>query len=105
MITKTDFCQVIEDLKQNEEYLDDIRNVFKKHRRETQVYSTGLENTIINLLETLFKDEEDNWIDYWIWELDFGEKYEEGTVTDEDGSIIPLKTAEELYDFLIKEML
>ena len=105
MITKTDFCQVIEDLKQNEEYLDDIRNVFKKHRRETQVYSTGLENTIINLLEALFKDEEDNWIDYWIGELDVGEKYEEGTVTDEDGSIIPLKTAEELYDFLIKEML
>lgn len=105
MITKEKFCEVIDGLKHNEKYLDDIRDVFKKHRRETQIYSTGLENTVINLLETIFKDEEDRWIDYWIWELDFGEKYEDGTVTDKDGTVIPLKTAEELYDFLIKEML
>lgn len=104
MITKKEFCKIIDDLKRNDEFLDDICDVFKKHQREEQIYSTGLEDTIVNLLETIFNDNKTNWISYWIWELDFGEKYNEGDVTKKDGTIIPLKTVEELYDFLIKNM-
>lgn len=104
MITKDDFCKIINDLKRNDEFLDDIRDVFRKHQKEEQIYSTGLKDKIVNLLETIFDDNKTNWISYWIWELDFGEKYKEGDVTEKDGIVIPLKTAEELYDFLIKNM-
>lgn len=75
---------------------------FRKYKREDQVYSTGLEDTVVSLLEIIFKDKENQWLAYWIWELNYGEVYNDGDVTEEDGTIISLRTAEELYDFLIK---
>lgn len=61
----------------------------------------------IKLLEYIFDDEETSWIEYWIWELDFGErnskqKYGERALTiyDEDGDEIPLESIEELYNLL-----
>lgn len=102
ILSKTDFCSIINDLKRNDEFLDDIGDVFRKYKREDQVYSTGLEDTVVSLLEIIFKDKENQWLAYWIWELNYGEAYNDGDVTEEDGTIISLRTAEELYDFLIK---
>ncbi len=52
----------------------------------------------VDLLSLHFKDKE-NWIDYWMWELDFGEKYEQGMVHIE-GKEVPLKTIKDLYNLL-----
>lgn len=61
----------------------------------------------IKLLEYIFDDEDTGWIEYWIWELDFGErnsklKYGERalTVYAEDGVEIPLESIEDLYNLL-----
>ena len=43
-------------------------------------------------------------IDYWIYDLNFGSKYYDGCITEKDGTNIVLKTAENLYDYLIEEM-
>lgn len=102
MITKKEFCKIIDNLKRNDEFIDDLGEVFRKYRREEQIYSTGLEDTIVSLLEIIFKDKEAQWISYWVWELNYGETYNEGDVTEEDGTNIPLRSAEDLYDFLIK---
>ena len=102
ILSKTDFCSIINDLKRNDEFLDDIGDVFRKYKREDQVYSTGLEDTVVSLLEIIFKDKEAQWISYWVWELNYGETYNEGDVTEEDGTNITLRSAEVLYDFLIK---
>ena len=53
------------------------------------------------LLEFIFNDE-NQWISYWIFELEFGERYEDECIKWEDGEVIPLKTAEDLYDLLIR---
>lgn len=41
-----------------------------------------------------------SWIEYFIWELNFGKENHKLNVT-ENGKIIKMKTAANLYDFLI----
>lgn len=53
---------------------------------------------IVDLLEICFKDKE-KWIEYWVFELDFGDKYKEGMV-EIDKTTIHLKTSKDLYDLL-----
>lgn len=49
------------------------------------------------------KDAVEN-IDYFIYELDYGRKYEPGMITDENGHDIDFSSAEKLYDYLIGEV-
>ena len=53
---------------------------------------------IVDLLEICFNDKE-KWIEYWVFELDFGDKYKDGMVKNGE-TTIPLKTAKDLYDLL-----
>lgn len=62
-------------------------------------YGDDLMASIIELLEAHFNDQSE-WISYWMWELNFGEKYEEGTVIS-NGENIPLKSIEDLYKLLV----
>lgn len=103
IINKSEFCRILSKLKKNEDFIDEINDVLRKFGRDGYMFSTGLEDVIVRLLETVFEDT-DEWISYWAWEENFGRKYEDGDAIDEKGGIIPLKTAEDLYDFLIKDM-
>lgn len=47
-------------------------------------------------------DDKNDWISYFIYDLDFGDEYSEGDVTEKDGTIIDISTAKKLYDFLVK---
>ena len=62
-------------------------------------FSTG-SDTVIDLLEELTNDE-GQMISYFVYELDWGKKWEPGCVTDENEDI-DLSTAEKLYDYLEK---
>lgn len=103
IINKSEFCLILSKLKKNEDFIDEINNVLRKFGRDSYIFSTGLEDTIVRLLESIFSDT-DQWISYWVWEKGFGDNYEDGDAVDENGDIIHIKTAEELYDFLIKNM-
>jgi hypothetical protein len=61
------------------------------------------ESTVVFLLRKLLKDAVEN-IDYYIYELDYGRKYEPGMITDENGHDIDFSSAEKLYDYLIGEV-
>ena len=63
--------------------------------------NSKLFNALNKILKESMKDEYD-WIDYFMYELDFGKKYYDGCVLDKDKSIIDLSNAENLYEFLIK---
>lgn len=63
-----------------------------------------LEDDIAEMLATIFKDKEAEWINYFCWDLDFGRWYELGCARETDGTPIPLGTTKELYDLLIKNM-
>jgi hypothetical protein len=58
---------------------------------------------VVFLLRKLLKDAVEN-IDYFIYELDYGRKYEPGMITDKNGADIDFSTAEKLYDYLTGEV-
>lgn len=64
-------------------------------------FNPRLEQDIIDLLVHCMEDE-DEWIPYFIFELDFGRRWHEGIVTDEDGNDIKLETIVDLYVLLTK---
>ena len=57
---------------------------------------------LLDLMTDIFEDKED-WIGYYIFELNWGEEYEPGMVKDKDGNDVPLATLEDLYNILTKE--
>ena len=59
-------------------------------------------NQIIRLLKVELNDNHKNsWIEYFIYELDFGKNNGNNSAFREDGSVIDLSDAGKLYDFLI----
>lgn len=56
---------------------------------------------LLNLLKSTMKDTYE-WIDYWLYELECGEKYRAGSIT-QDGKYIKLRTIADLYALLKKE--
>ncbi len=62
-----------------------------------------LTTQLLKLVKIAFDDNHrDSWIDYFIYELEFGSKYIKGCVTGEDGTDIALDCTDGLYDFLVK---
>ena len=60
-----------------------------------------LVNQLLKILKIDYNDDtRDSWIDYFVYELDFGKKYKEGSCTYKDGTFIDLSTSEALWNFL-----
>lgn len=45
-----------------------------------------------------------NEIEYFIYDLNFGKDYNEGSLTEMDGTPIDISTAEKLYDYIVSEV-
>jgi len=103
MITLEQFKSALFDIKRFQEAQDSINNGFKMLGQDSRIMITLPESLVVKLLEAVFNDKGE-WIQYFLYELDWGKKYEDGCITDTDGSFIKLSTIEELYEFLIKEM-
>lgn len=58
-----------------------------------------LENALLEVLKEATGDKA-NWIEYFCHELDFGKEWTEGSIRDEDGQMVRMQTAGELWDFL-----
>lgn len=58
-------------------------------------------SVVVDLLEAMF-DDKDKWISYWMFEQDYGRSWTDDIAKDSDGRPIILNTAEDLYDFLVK---
>ena len=111
MITKQEFVDIIEKLKQ----VNDFVNETNKKARElndaiisdffnASSLSISHETIVVKLLENMFEDEEDT-INWWLYELDYGRKFKLGYLQEErDGKTvnIDLSTAEKLYDYLLE---
>ena len=103
------FKKTIEEIKYMDKFQDKISvlcaefNHENKMGEELTIWFPTLVCTVINLLEYIFDDEETRWISYFIFDLEYGEKYEDGMVTEEDGSIVKLATIKDLYDMLMQK--
>ena len=101
-----EFEKYINRIREVDAFQDELRNVCYKFCKdnkmgeEADIWMPTLVCSVVELLEKLMGSNSD-WIGYWIWELKYGEEYEDGCITDENGKIIKLKTVEDLYNLLL----
>ena len=67
-----------------------------------QSYYYDLLTECCDFTEEDFDDYGGTILDYWCFELEFGEKYEEGCIK-EDGTPIFLNTIDDVYDYIVKK--
>lgn len=89
------------------EIINTIKDVIERYQA---LYKIGvnitfpmLEDTVIDLLNHIF-DDNSNWIEYFIFDLDFGTKWTEKSITTMEDEPIYIRTPEELYDYLVENM-
>lgn len=97
-----------------ETFIEAINNIEKQHRIESNFslavntyFSEDVDNSLprnyiidslVKILQQHFKDEHANsWIEYYLWELDFGKKDAKIKIHDKP---FVLKNAEHLYNLL-----
>lgn len=109
LLSKEEFVKVINHLKEATELQDKVNQLFRNSRDNIEndnMNAASLqishESTVVKLLEKIMGDNNMVWsdIEYFIYELDYGKRYKQGSVTDADGKEIDFSTAEKLYDYL-----
>lgn len=91
-------------------YLDFDDNLNGLLRNYRHIFSDDIEIILptvflvdtVNLLELVTADEEE-WISYFVFELDCGKSWKPGAVTNQDGTDIPLGTIDDLWRQLVQE--
>lgn len=102
MLTKKQFIKLLTDFKQIEEDINNVDKALKKLDPDFGgFYLSRVSTLITDALKAAMNDEYD-YIGYWVYELDYGSKWKKGTITTKEGKDIKLKTAEDLYDYIIK---
>lgn len=100
-ISKEAFINVIEDLKESNDYQKNLNKFFKNNNVDGYIYQPDCSCSVVKLLHIIFENSDaDEWISFFCFDLDFGRKWKPGIVTAKDGSTINIATAEELYDYL-----
>ena len=104
--TKELFVETIDEIKKQYDHDEKCSEAFKVILPNDFIsgYSNHiLKNQLIKILQLSFNDaHKDSWIEYFMWELEFGKKYKKGMATEKDGTEINLSDASHLFDFLIK---
>lgn len=106
LISREEFSSMLNRMKETKEFIRDLNERLRRFENG-QLYefcnSAGLlitnEDCVRRLLSLLTEDEYGD-IEYFIYELQYGEEYQEGCVTRENGSFVDLSSAERLYDCL-----
>ena len=108
MISKKEFVEIINKLKQVNDFVEETNNNARKLHDvivsdffNASSLSISHENIVVKLLENMFNDD-DGIIGWWLYELDYGGKFRKGCFSDENGDI-DVSTAEKLYDYLYNE--
>lgn len=95
------FKKYMDTVKKDYEYMDRISDVM---RSDFLYENIGGPSYVLDLLSDIFHDGEHDNIGYFVFELDWGEKYKPGDIVRKDGTIIPLATLEDLYALLVEEL-
>jgi len=100
MISEKDFVSTLEKLKKKSQFEDDIGNVFLKYEESYPTFPSCIDEAVF-ALDRCFENNEDDWVGYWVFELDFGRRYHDGCVMTKDGEKIDISTPDKLYKFIL----
>ena len=110
MISKNRFVSIINALIEADELRDKINGLMRNARdniRNDFMNAGGImichTDIVIELLEYMFNDEQTDWIGWWIYEYGFTQSNDAKVYDSKGNVIVELKTAGDLYDFLISE--
>lgn len=106
MITKQEFVDIIDKLKEVNDFVNETNDKARKLNDaiildffNASSLSISHENIVVKLLENMFNDKDI--LSWWLYDLDYGRKYKDGYITEADRTEIDLSTPEKLYDYLI----
>lgn len=102
-LTKSKFIEIIDFIKERKCAERKINDIMTDGYDDCIFFpNTKYESKMIELLEYIMEDT-NHWISYFIYDLDFGNKYEVNTaIWCDNGEPIPLGTPEALYNFLME---
>lgn len=109
-ITKEKFFEILDYLQEINNFENDFRKLLYTSKKDSDFLDAAmftdcrLVDYIIYLLQNEFEDVE-GWIPYWIYELDFGRSWYRGMIIESEWRDIKLQTKEDLYDFLIDNLI
>lgn len=103
MLSFAEFEKVMNNVKKFWDRLMEIESVTDGCVQAWEMTNGGCIDDVLMLLQKMFRDTEE-WLTYWVYDLDWGNDYKPGCVENEDGSNIELETMRDLYDFLLKNL-
>jgi hypothetical protein len=102
MLSKKDFIICMNKIKSNQKYLEKFIKDIGKYFDDIYIFDLG-DQSLYNQIEILKIAVEntsgDNWIDWYIYENDWGKKE---FTAGYDKDIKPIKTYSDLYDLIVK---
>lgn len=87
---------------ENEKKFNNFANAVEEYFTDTYVMAPKDSELAIDILRAVMNDDDD-WISYWMYELNYGRDWEPYKVTDKNGEDIPLKSMEDLWELLVRE--
>ena len=99
-ISYEDFEKHLTDIQNLTDFEDGIRELSKKFQDSlVEIYFPTLIENVVQLLQQVTNDT-DEWISYWVYDLNCGKEYKDGCITDKDGKNIRLKTIKDLWNMI-----
>jgi hypothetical protein len=107
MIDKEKFIYIMNQLQETKRVENEVNRIYKSSSNITisnfnSSTISANDSIVIDLLNTMLNIE-DELLEWWIYELDFGRKWTKNSLRDKNDKSINVKTAEKLYDYITKE--
>ena len=108
LISKTLFANALRELQQVDEFTAEVNEIVRKHKDDIctdfingEGFGVAHKDLVIELLYRIM-GAKSRTIDYWVYELEYGKKYFEGCVLQDDKPV-DISTAEKLYDYMVSQ--
>lgn len=104
-LNKKDFVACINKIQDVDRKIEAISDVLRENSPDSIYCPPSLHDQLIEILKKIFREDgkEFSLIEYYVYELKYGEEWREGSIII-DGKSIVLKTPEDLYELLLDEM-
>ena len=107
IITYEEFESYINELKEIDEFQTQLDTLIRSHNKLSKekaeyIHLPTLFDSVIELLQKATGDDYE-YIDFWIYDLDFGHKYVEGCIRSKNGENIQLRTTKDLWNKITED--
>lgn len=106
-ISRQDFEKTIDNVRKVYDYHDKLNAFYRQNGVDGYIIQPDCQAMVIRLLHIMFGEaDKGNVIEWFCYDLEFGTKWDDKTLTLKDiyGNPIKMQTAGELYDYLCSRM-